>query len=90
MKVEKKEKQVDLNGDGIMDRIIVQCLQDRGSEDSCIATQVEMGTSDGQFVPVFKRGPKQEIAEGERLIYSSQFYYDKALKSQSLRYVAEQ
>jgi len=71
-----KVRTTDLNGDGYDDRIIESC--DGGTAGSCVAVQVEMGLSDGSYIPVYKEDPEYNPLESDVLYLGPQFFADMA------------
>lgn len=81
--MEVHKKLVDLNNDGHVDRITSESRQDESGEESRSATQIEMGLSDGRFIPVYKLGEKSKLVDGESIYCSPQFYLNSPINPAS-------
>ncbi|MBN1283665.1 MAG: HEAT repeat domain-containing protein [Proteobacteria bacterium] len=71
--------EADLNGDGLADRIRMECRGDGPpSDETCLAEQVEMGLSDGSFISIFSTDTASYISDSDALYYSPQFFLHMA------------
>lgn len=76
MAIQQKIKTVDLNKDGVMDRVTANCRTDTGGLESCHATQVELGLTNGNFIPIYDNSTPAPLQEGTSVVYSPDYYFE--------------